>query len=256
MLRPRIIPCLLIEEDYLVKTVKFKYDKYIGDPINTLRLFNEKEVDEIVFLDISASKRFAEPNFELLKDLASECFMPMSYGGGISNLQQIEKILSIGIEKVVINNHSLVDSDFIKDAVRNFGSTTIIGAIDIKRNFFNKVEVFSHVRNKSTNIKVSDHLAKLVNDGVGELLINDVDRDGTYSGFDLSLIKKLSETISVPMIICGGASSYDDLTNALQGGASAVAAGSIFIFNGPHRAVLISYPGDENFKLFAKALQK
>lgn len=252
MLRPRIIPTLLIEQDYLVKTVKFKYDKYIGDPINTLRLFNEKEVDEIVFLDISASKRNVEPNYDLLKDLASECFMPMSYGGGVTSLQQIERILSIGIEKIVINNYAIRNKLFLKEAVENFGSTTIIGSVDVKRNFFNKMEVFSHISNKSIGIKVSDHLARILDDGVGEVFINDVDRDGTYAGYDISLIKKLSERIEVPMIICGGASGYDDLAKALAAGASAVAAGSVFIFNGPHRAVLITYPGKEDFKLFAK----
>lgn len=250
MLRPRIIPCLLIEQDYLVKTVKFKYDKYIGDPINTLRLFNEKEVDEIIFLDIKASKQDTEPNYGLLKDLASECFMPMSYGGGVTTLQQIEKILSIGIEKIVVNNFALQNSDFLKNAVKNFGSTTIIGAIDIKRSFFNKVEVFSHPKNKNSGIKLSDHLNKVLDAGVGEIFINDVDRDGTYTGFDLNLIKKLSDNIDVPMIICGGASNYNDLAKALQAGASAVAAGSIFIFHGPHRAVLITYPGKEDFKAF------
>ncbi len=252
MLRPRIIPTLLMEQDYLVKTVKFKYDKYIGDPINTLRLFNEKEVDEIVFLDISASKRNVEPNYDLLKDLASECFMPMSYGGGVTSLQQIERILSIGIEKIVINNYAIQNKKFLKQAVENFGSTTIIGAVDIKRNFFNKIEVFSHTSNKNTGIKVADHLARILDDGVGEVFINDVDRDGTYAGYDINLIKKLSESMEVPMIICGGASGYEDLSRALAAGASAVAAGSIFIFNGPHRAVLITYPGKEDFKLFAR----
>jgi cyclase len=252
MLRPRIIPALLIEQDYLVKTVRFKYDKYIGDPINTLRLFNEKEVDEIVFLDISASKRKVEPNYNLIKDLASECFMPMSYGGGITNLKQIEKILNIGIEKIVVNTQAIQNKVFLKEAVENFGSTTIIGAIDVKRNFFNKLEVFSHAVNKSTGIKVSEYLERILGDGVGEIFINDVDRDGTYTGYDLNLIKKLSDSMEVPMIICGGASGYHDLTKALAAGASAVAAGSIFIFNGPHRAVLITYPGEEDFKMFAK----
>lgn len=252
MLRPRIIPTLLIEQDYLVKTVRFKYDKYIGDPINTLRLFNEKEVDEIVFLDISASKRKVEPNYDLIKDLASECFMPMSYGGGIANLKQIEKILNIGIEKIVVNTQAIQNKTFLKEAVENFGSTTIIGAVDVKRNFFNKAEVFSHAVNKSTGIKASEYIERILEDGVGEIFINDVDRDGTYTGYDLNFIKKLSDSMEVPMIICGGASGYDDLTKALAAGASAVAAGSIFIFNGPHRAVLITYPGEEDFKMFAK----
>ena len=242
MLKNRVIPCLLLRDGGLVKTEKFKKYKYIGDPINALRIFNEKEVDELIFMDIDASRHNKEPNWETLKDLASECFMPLSYAGGVKNLKQIEMLLKIGIEKVGINHQSLTDLSLLKEASRQFGSSSIIGGIDVKNSLFGKTYVYDHVKGKSTSLDPVNYAQTLEAAGVGEIFLNSVDRDGSYSGYDLDLINKVSHSLSIPLIACGGASSYSDLNAAIAAGASAVAAGSIFVYHGPHRAVLISYP--------------
>lgn len=248
MLKTRVIPCLLLKDEGLVKTQNFKNPKYIGDPVNAVKIFNKKEVDELIFIDINASKNNHEPCWPIIEDLASECFMPLAYGGGIQRLDQIERLLKIGVEKVVINTHALRDIDFIKNAVNYFGSSTIVCAIDIKKNFWGKYFVFDHVRGKLTNTPIIDYVNMIQSWGAGEIFVNNVDRDGSYQGFDLDVIKLISSTVSIPVIACGGASHLNDIKLAADSGASAVAIGSIFVFQGPHRAVLISYPTQEELK--------
>ncbi|ERJ57723.1 AglZ/HisF2 family acetamidino modification protein [Sphingobacterium paucimobilis] len=242
MIRNRYIPCLLLHDDGLVKSERFKNYKYIGDPINAVKIFNDKEADEIIFLDIDASKYKSGPNFTVLQDLTSECFMPLAYGGGIEKLNQIERLLKLGIEKVIINHMGLESQTFIKEAVSYFGSSTIVGAIDVKRDFFGKKFVYDHVSSRVLKVHPIDLAKRYCETGVGEIFLNSVDLDGTLKGYDLELIANVSREISVPLIASGGASSIDNLEQGIRAGASACAAGSLFVYQGSHKAVLISYP--------------
>lgn len=249
MLKTRIIPCLLLHDGGLVKTEKFKDPKYVGDPINAVRIYNEKEVDELIFLDIDASKLQREPNLSIIEDLATECFMPFAYGGGITTLQQIQRILNIGVEKVIINHTALENIEFVREASKHFGSSTVIVAIDIKKDIWGHYKVFDHVRKKSTGASVQEYIKKVCDAGAGELFINNVDRDGTYQGFDTNILQNVNSLVSVPVIACGGASSLNDLKDVVsKTDVSGVAAGSIFVYQGPHRAVLISYPSQEELQ--------
>lgn len=242
MLLKRFIPCLLLRDGGLVKTEKFKKHKYVGDPINAVKIFNDKEVDELIFLDIDASKFKRGPNLEILTDLASECFMPFGYGGGITNVNQIEKLLKIGIEKIIINKSALNSDILIKESVKYFGSSTIVAAIDVKKNIWGKKLVYDHTTNKNLDINPIDLARKYSDLGAGEIFLNSVDLDGTFGGYDTDLISSVSNAISVPLIASGGASSFKNMLSAINSGASAAAAGSLFVFQGPHKAVLISYP--------------
>jgi len=242
MLKVRVIPSLLLSKNGLVKTKKFKNPKYIGDPINAIRIFNEKEVDELTFLDIDASKGGFEPSYELLADIARECFMPFGYGGGIKTIDQIQKILKLGVEKVIINTAAFHDPAFVKEACRTFGSSTIVVSIDVKKNLFGKNQV--HVKGGTENTKMDpvEYSKSMAEIGVGEILLNSIDRDGTYTGYDLTLVEKVSRAVNVPVVACGGAGSISDFTKAVHAGASGVSAGSLFVFHGKHQAVLITYP--------------
>jgi len=239
----RIIPVLLIKDGGLVKSVQFKKYKYVGDPINAVKIFNEKEVDEIVILDISASKEKREPNMEIISDIASEAFMPLAYGGGITTIEQVKNILYQGVEKVVFNTSALFNEKLITECATTFGSSSTVVSIDVKKNIFGKYKVYANSGNKNTGLDVIGFAQKMQNIGAGELFLNSIDRDGTYKGYDLELIKMVSEKVDIPVIACGGASNEDDLVKAIkQGGASASAAGSLFVFQGTHKAVLINYP--------------
>ncbi|MEW6618223.1 MAG: AglZ/HisF2 family acetamidino modification protein [bacterium] len=243
MLKNRVIPCLLLQNQGLVKTIRFKEPKYVGDPINAIRIFNEKEVDELIFLDIIASKVGRSPNFEILQNIVGECFMPLCYGGGISRLEDIQKIFSIGVEKISINSFALKNIDFIKQASEIFGSQSIVVTIDVKKNFLGKYKVYDHTRNKITDIDPIEFAITTQEMGAGEILLNSVDRDGTQGGYDIDLIRKITNVLSIPVIAMGGAGKIDDFVDAVKkGNASAVAAGSMFVFHGKHRAVLITYP--------------
>lgn len=243
MLKSRVIPCLLLREGGLVKTIKFAKSKYVGDPINAVKIFNEKEVDELIFLDIDASKKKKEPDYNLIQQLATECFMPFSYGGGVSSVGQIKSILRLGVEKVVVNYQGIENIGFLKDATAHFGSSTVIGAIDIKKDFWGNYKVFNHVKGKATNIDPVEHAMNLAAAGVGEIFLNNVDRDGTYFGLDMDFINKLNQVINVPLIVCGGVASVGEIRTIINStNISGIAAGSLFVFQGPHRAVLISYP--------------
>ncbi|MEW5895453.1 MAG: AglZ/HisF2 family acetamidino modification protein [Candidatus Omnitrophota bacterium] len=249
MKRYRVIPVLLLRNGGLCKTVKFKDPKYVGDPINAVKIFNEKEVDELVFLDIESMVMNREPDCKKLRDIASECFMPLCYGGGIRNLKQIEKILKIGVEKVSVNSALVEQPELVRQAVTTFGSSTIVGSIDYRRNLLGKSIV--HIRSGSLNtgLSVEESVKRAEDLGVGEILLNSIDRDGTMTGYDLDVIKAVSKSLSVPLIACGGAGSLRDFYEATHdAGASAVAAGAFFVFTGRWRAVLITYPSQEELE--------
>jgi cyclase len=241
MLRPRIIPCLLINNCDLVNTKKFYFDKYIGDPINTLRIFNDKEVDEIIFLDINATKSKIGPNYDLLKDIASECFMPVTYGGGITTLNQIEKVLKLGFEKISINGRTNKNISFLYEAVKEFGSSTIIASINIKTHN-RSYKVYDYINNRLLDDDMFVFLNLIENTGIGEIFVTDVDREGTLMGYNFDLINKLNNKFKIPIIFNGGANSYIDLKDAIKNDISAVSASSLFVYYGRLNAVLISYP--------------
>lgn len=241
--RPRIIPVLLFKNNGLYKTLKFKNPKYLGDPINAIKIFNEKEVDEIIFLDIQASIENKEPDLDLLRDIASECFMPLCYGGGIRSTELIREILKVGVEKVSINSHAVRNPNLINDAVKIFGSSTIVVSIDVKKNLFGKGEVYINDGKENTRKNPQEWAIEIERRGAGEILINSIDKDGTLSGYDLNLIKSISSAVSIPVVASGGASSVDDFYKAYkESQAAAAAAGAFFVFQGKHNAVLISYP--------------
>jgi cyclase len=239
----RIIPCLLLRGNGLVKTKKFKDAVYVGDPVNAVRIFSEKEADELVILDIDATREGREPNYELIAEIAGECFMPVAYGGGISTLEQARKLIRCGIEKVVINSASVESTVFIREIADVFGSQAVVGSIDARRTLFGGHRVFVKSGTVDINLKPEDHASTLVQAGVGEIFLNSIDCDGQMEGYDIALIKKVSARVNVPVVACGGAGTLDHMRKAMnQGGASAVAAGSFFVFYGKHRAVLINYP--------------
>lgn len=244
---PRIIPVLLLKGTGLYKTLKFKDPKYVGDPLNAVKIFNDKEVDELIILDITEGLENRKPNYELLYDLAGECFMPLGYGGGVSSIEEIKKLLSLGIEKVSINSNA-VNLGFIKEASDVFGSSTIMVSMDVKKNIWGKQEVFLNGGRKNTKKEAIKYAQEITNAGAGEILINSIDKDGVMQGYDLELINNISGAIDIPVIACGGAGKMEHFKQAIDKGASAVAAGSMFVFHGKHRAVLISYPNQEEIK--------
>jgi len=244
----RVIPCLLISGNGLVKTRKFKNPVYVGDPVNAVRIFSDKEADEIVILDIDASREGREPNYELIAEMAGEAFMPVAYGGGIKNVEQIRRLIRSGVEKVIVNTLATESTETIRAAADIFGSQAVVGAIDIRRKLLGTYAVVSKGATVEMQLNLQQHIQNLVQSGIGELFINDVDRDGMMSGFDIKLLKAVTQS-SVPVVVCGGAGSIEHLREALHiGGASAVAAGSMFVFHGKHRAVLISYPKGQDLK--------
>ena len=249
----RIIPCLLLERGNLVKTQKFSASKYVGDPINAVKIFNEKEADEILVLDISEEVASTGPNFDLIESLASECFMPLAYGGGMRNLDQAFELTRIGVEKIVLNTSLHANPRFVREAVEKLGSQAIIGSIDVKRDLFRRQRVFIRGGKKNTRIDPISYCDSIDQLGVGEILITSIDHEGCGAGYDFSLVREISTNVSVPVIANGGASSLEDMTRAINVcGASAAAAGSLFVFYGEHRAVLISYP---NFSEIERAMR-
>ena len=249
MLRRRVIPCLLLKNQGLVKTIKFKNPTYVGDPINAIKIFNEKEVDELIFLDIEATKERRGPLFECISEIASECFMPFCYGGGIKSLEDIRTVLSIGAEKVAINTQAILNSSLIKKAAKEFGSQSIVVSIDVKKDIFKKQQLFIHAKGKTMKYDPVEFAVQAEEMGAGELLVNSVNRDGTMQGYDTNLLEKITSAVEIPVIACGGAGTVEDLSEAIEtGGASAVAAGSMFVFYGKQRAVLINYPAHQEMQ--------
>jgi cyclase len=251
MPRARVIPVLLIKNAGLVKTIRFKNEKYVGDPINAVKILNEKEVDEIIILDITASVEKRRPNIKMISDIASECFMPVCYGGGITHIDEIKEIFYTGVEKVSINTNAVYNPGLILEAARLFGSQSIVVSIDVKKNLFGEYRVFTHRGKNNTHLGVVESAVNAQNSGAGEIFLTSIDRDGTYKGYDTELIKKVSEAVSIPVIACAGAGNIADFTDAIRCGASAVAAGSLFVFYGKNRAVLINFPSQEELKNYS-----
>jgi len=243
-----VIPALLLHEGGIVKSVKFKDYKYIGDPINAVKIFNDKEVDEIAIIDIDASRENRAPKIKALAEIASEAFMPMAYGGGISSIDQIKQILYNGIEKIIINKAALNNPDLITAAAKLFGSQSVVVSIDVKTALFKGQKVFGENGKKNTGMGPHIFAKRMQNAGAGEILLNSIDNDGTFKGYDTDLIKTVSAFVDIPVIAMGGAASVNDFKNAVNSGASAVAAGSMFVFQGPHKAVLINYPSQKELK--------
>ena len=247
MIGTRIIPCLLLRDGGLVKTKRFGEARYVGDPINAVKIFNEKECHELVFLDIDATKNKRPPSFDVVERIAGECFMPLAYGGGIRDIESIRRLLSLGVEKVVINSYAAECPDFVQEASDAFGSSTIVVSIDVKRSFFGGYDVVTHGGTRKTKCDPVSYAVRMASLGAGELIVNSVDRDGMMQGYDIPLIKSVAEAVEVPVVALGGAASCSDLAAVvLQGGASAAAAGSMFVFYGKLHAVLINYPEDED----------
>lgn len=255
MRRIRVIPILLIQKEGLVKSIKFKDYKYVGDPINAVKIFNEKEVDELVLLDISATKEKRKPDIKRIADIASEAFMPVAYGGGITNIDEVKELFYNGIEKVIINKSAHSNPSLITEIAKDFGNQSIVVSIDVKQNFFGKCKVYTDNGKTNTGKDPQIFAGEVEKLGAGEIILNSIERDGTYSGYDLNLLKYVAGAINIPVVAAGGAASLQDFNQAvIEGGASAVAAGSMFVFQRPHRAVLISYPTQAELKteLFSK----
>ena len=253
MFRPRVIPVLLLKDRSLVKTERFKNERYIGDPINAVKIFNDLEADELVFLDILASKENRTIATEFVEDVGSEANMPFSVGGGIRTLEDIERLTSAGAEKVVICTYAAQNPDFIKQASSNFGTSTIAVCMDVKNRFLKGNRVCTHSGSKVTQYTPVDFAKMMESNGAGELIVQSIERDGRMNGYDIELIKEVSEAVSIPVVALGGAGSLDDLKSACQKGyASSVAAGSLFVFHGPRRGVLINYPSQSEIQSIFK----
>jgi imidazole glycerol-phosphate synthase subunit HisF len=249
MLKTRVIPCLLLRGKGLVKTTRFKEPKYVGDPINAIKIFNDKEVDELVLLDISASKEGRGPAFTVIEEVASECFMPLAYGGGIRSVEEARRILKLGVEKVVFNSTAWRQPEVLRDAAREFGAQAVVASIDVRRKLFGRYEVCIDNGTKPTGMDVVEFARRMEDHGAGEILLTAIERDGMMQGYDLDLISKVSAAVGIPVIASGGAGSMAHMKAAVEkGGASAVAAGALFVFHGPHRAVLITYPKREELE--------
>lgn len=246
-MRFRVIPTLLIKDDGLVKGEKFKNHKYVGDPINAVKIFNEKEVDEICILDISATVNKREPNYELIEEIASEAFMPLSYGGGLQNISQVTTILRSGVEKAIFNYSAVINPNLIRETADKFGSSSTVISIDVKTTGLwggKKVAYLNGSKTiDTTPVEFAKQMEKL---GAGEILLTSIDKEGGMKGYDLKLLEEIANAVSVPVIANGGAGSINDFQKAIEFGASAVSAGSLFVFQGPHRAILISYPRQED----------
>jgi cyclase len=242
MVQPRAIPALLLKGDGLVKTRRFAEPQYVGDPINAVKLFNDLEADELLFLDITATADRREPAYHRIADIAAEAFMPIAYGGGVSSLHQARRLFQLGIEKVAVTTAADEDPTLISELAAEFGSQAVVGGIDVKRDWLGRLRVCTRSGTHRTRREVVSYARELQERGAGELLLNSIDRDGTYEGYDLELIHSVSAAVTVPVVACGGAGSLAHLGDAVRAGASAAAAGSLFVFTGPHRAVLINYP--------------
>lgn len=257
MLRPRIIPCLLIHQKGLVKTVQFKNHKYVGDPINAVRIFNEKEADELMVLDIDATVNNDEPNYDMIQNLAAECRMPLCYGGGIKTVDQALRIFSLGVEKIALSSVLVTNFEIITEISQKVGSQSVVAVLDIKKKLFGGYELFTHNGKKSTGIDPISFVKKIEDLGAGEIVINSIDNDGMMNGYDNILVDKIRNSISLPLTILGGAGSLSDIGSLVQKhGIIGAAAGSMFVFKGVYKAVLINYPSifekDELIKNYIK----
>lgn len=245
MLRSRITPCLLVHKKGLVKTVGFKDPKYVGDPINAVKIFNEKEVDELIVLDIDATVEGRGPDFELIRNLAVECRMPFCYGGGVTTVEQAKKIISLGAEKVALSSVVIKNFDIIAQIGEAVGTQSVVVVVDVKRKVFGGYEIFTHNGKKPTGLKLEEFLHKLNQTAIGELAVNSIDRDGKMEGYDFPLIDIVRKEVDVPITMLGGAGTLEDIKSAIKRYQPiGAAAGSLFVFKGKYRAVLISYPNN------------
>lgn len=251
---PRIIPVLLLKENGLVKTTRFKNPVYVGDPINAVKIFNEKKADELVFLDIEASKNNTPPDFECIKSIASECFMPFAYGGGIRTFDDAKKIFDCGVEKVIINSALFQNPELVKKIADVYGQQSVVAAIDVKKTITGKYCVFRHDSETTLKITANEWIQQVIAMGVGEIMLTVIDREGTRKGYDLDFFEQIAACESpVPVIANGGADKINDFKEILSlGTVDAVAAGSFFVFHGKHRAVLITYPKSSDIKEMLK----
>lgn len=245
----RIIPCLLLRDKGLVKTIRFNKTTYIGDPLNAVKIFNEKEVDELVFLDIDATSEKKEPPYDLIADIAKECFMPFCYGGGIKTIEQIRRIIASGAEKVAINSAAYFNPKLISEAATIFGSSTIVVSIDFKRNLFGKQLVYINGGKKSIKKDPITYAKEMEDLGAGEIFLNSIERDGMMNGLDVETIRKVADAVSIPVIACGGAGTLGDFEEVIrETNVTAVAAGSLFVFQGKKKGVLITYPNSQEIE--------
>jgi cyclase len=251
MLEFRVIPCLLLKDNALVKSVKFKNYIYIGDPINAVRIYNQKEVDEIIILDIISSKKNQSINFKLLEDIASECFMPLTYGGGVRTLDDFKKLFYLGVEKVAVNTLLFENPGIVEQAVNLFGSQAIVASIDVKKAFLrNAYKIWRHSKNKALSVSPLEMLKQIEKLGVGEILLTSVDRDGTWSGYDIKIIEQITVAANIPVISCGGAGNIEHLIEAKKRGkASALAIGSMAVLQKKDHGVLIRFPSKYELEL-------
>jgi cyclase len=246
MLRPRIIPSLLLHNKGLVKTVNFKSPKYVGDPINAVRIFNEKGVDELAFFDIDASVLNKEPDYSLIEKLANQSRMPLCYGGGVKTVEQAQRIFSLGIEKIALSSAVIQNPNLISQIADRVGSQSVIVVLDVKKKLLGGYEIYTHNGKKATGINPIKFAKEIEGLGAGELIINSIDQDGVMKGYDMNLIDKIAESISIPLTVLGGGGSLSDIEKVIdKHGVIGVAAGSLFVFKGPYKAVLINYPTQE-----------
>jgi cyclase len=238
----RVIPVLLLRGDGLVKTVKFKDAKYVGDPINAVRLFNDLEVDELIFLDIDASRKRREPPYETIAEIAGEAFMPICYGGGVTSFESARRLFKSGVEKIAVTTALIEKPELIREIADTYGEQAVVAGIDVKRDLFGRQRAMIRGGGGKTGLDPLDLARRAAELGAGEIMLQSIDRDGTYQGYDLDLVKAVSAAVPVPVIASGGAGGLPHVREGIDAGASAAAAGSLFVFSGPHRAVLVNYP--------------
>ena len=246
MLRPRVIPCLLVHDKGLVKTVQFKDPKYVGDPINAVRIFNEKECDELMVIDIDATRESREPDYKMIENLAAECRMPLCYGGGVKTVEQAHRIFSLGVEKIAISSAAIQSTELVTAMAERVGSQSVVVVLDVKKKMLGGHEIYTHNGKKSTGKNPVEMAVKMQELGAGEIVINSIDQDGMMKGYDLAIVEKIRKAISLPLTVLGGAGSLQDIGKLMkQYNIIGAAAGSLFVFKGIYKAVLINYPNWE-----------
>jgi len=254
MLRTRVIPILQISNRELVKTVKYKNPKYLGDPLNAIKIFNEKRVDELVIIDIHAAKRKSKIDFAYIEELCSECFMPIGYGGGIESLEDIKRLFTLGVEKIIVNSLIFTNPGLIENAIKLYGAQSIVASVDINKHWLTKkIAPYILSATQRINMEINEYIKLCINLGVGEIMFNNIEREGTFHGYDLTLMHKLIQGITIPTVINGGANTIENLIHAKKMGVDALAAGSLFCLQKTHLAVLITYLSEAEITLLNDA---
>ena len=248
MFRPRVIPVLLLKNQGLVKTIKFNKSKYIGDPMNAVKIFNDMSADELVFLDITAGAENRIAPISVIQEIGDEAYMPFAVGGGIRTFEHVNQIITAGAEKVVLNSACISNPDLVNKTAEHYGRQSVIASIDYKKTLFGGQKVHVEGGKKNTKLSVIDHAVEMEKRGAGEIFLNSIDRDGMMEGYDLEMIKEIASAVKIPLVAVGGAGNLIDMKKAVDAGASAAAAGSLFVYKGPHRGVLINYPEKNELK--------